>query len=171
MPTHIEKAASKVMGTAKQAKGTLEGLKGVFKTLMKEHGEATALLWRVKGSDDPETKARLWPTIRRELLAHEQGELAIVYPVYAEYPETRKLAVRHNQEAERLASMIGRIDKLNPRDEAFTELFEQLAMMVNEHVEEEEGEIFPAGQKTFGEQAEELDKAYLSKKQAIMGKD
>ena len=86
MPTRTEQAASKVMGAAKKAKGTLEGLTGVFKTLMEEHGEVSALLLRVKASDDPETRTRLWPTIRRELLAHEKGELAIVYPMYAQYP-------------------------------------------------------------------------------------
>ena len=94
------------MGAAKKAKGTLEGLTGVFKTLMEEHGEVSALLLRVKASDDPKTRARLWPTLRRELLAHEKGERSVVYPMYAQYPAIAELALEHNQQANHLSTLI-----------------------------------------------------------------
>lgn len=168
MPTHLEKATSKVMGTAKKAKGTVQGLSGVFKTLMKEHGEVSALLLRVKAGADAETRARLWKTIRTELLAHEKGELAVVYPVYEAYPETSQLAVEHNQEAQQLASLIGRIEELEPNDRQWMSLFDELIELVQHHVKEEEGTIFPAGQRAFGGQTEALNESYLEKKKALM---
>jgi len=164
----MEKAASRAMGTAKKAKGTLQGLSGVFKTLMEEHGEVSALLLRVRASADVETRTRLWATIRKELLAHEKGEVAVVYPMYEAYPETSQLAVEHNEEAHELASLIGRIEELAVNDKLWMPLFEELVELVQHHVKEEESTIFPAGQRTFGGQAEELREAYLEKKQALL---
>ncbi len=164
MPTQMEKVASKTMGAMKKAKGTIEGLSGVFKTLMEEHGEVSAMLLRVKGSDDLETRARLWATIRKELVSHEKGEVAIVYPMYEQFPETSPFAAQHNEEANRLASLIGRIEELDIDAPTWPVLFEQLVELVQHHVQEEESTIFPAGQKAFGERAEELNASYLAKK-------
>ena len=169
MPTHMEKAASKAMGAMKKAKGTLEGLSGVFKTLMEEHGEASALLMRLKASDDIETRARLWSTVRKELVSHEKGEVAVVYPVYEQYPETSQFAAEHNEEANRLSSLIGRLEELDINDRGWPALFDQLVELVQHHVKEEESKIFPAGQKTFGGQADALNASYLAKKKEVMG--
>jgi hypothetical protein len=167
MPTPLEKAASKVMGTAKQAKGTLEGLTGVFKTLMEEHGEVSALLLRLKASDDPATRARLWGTVREELLAHEKGELAVVYPVFAQYPNLAAMASRHDKQAATMTALIDALDKTATSEQTWGELFDELVKKVHEHVKDEEGTIFPAGQREFGGQTDALREEYLSRKLAL----
>jgi hemerythrin superfamily protein len=168
MPTQMEKAASKVMGTAKKAKGMLEGLSGVFRTLMKEHGEVSALLLRVKASDDLETRARLWTTIRKELLAHEKGELAVVYPHYEKHPETSQLAVEHNEEASQLASLIGQLEDMGVESKGWESLFDDLVKLVQHHVSEEESKIFPVGQQAFADVVDELDAQYKQKKSDVL---
>jgi len=156
------------MGAAKKAKGTLEGLTGIFKTLMEEHGQVSALLLRVKASDDPETRQRLWSTIRRELLAHEQGELAIVYPMYSQYPAISNLAVEHNRQATELSGLIESINLINVADPAWEAMFDDLVKLVQDHVSQEESEIFPAGQKEFAGQTDALREEYLRKKAALL---
>ena len=66
-----EKAASKVMGTAKEAKAVLSSVTGVFKELMREHGEVTALLLRVKASSDAEVRSDYSQNPRRARVARE----------------------------------------------------------------------------------------------------
>ena len=92
MPNKIEKAASEAMGVIKDVKAGLKGLTGVFRHLMEEHGKVTALIKRVSMSSDESVRANLFPTIRSELIGHEEGELKAVYPVLAEYPETSAIA-------------------------------------------------------------------------------
>lgn len=91
-----EKAASKVMGTAKEAKAVLSSVTGVFKELMREHGEVTALLLRVKASSDAEVRSDLFPKIRAELVSHEKGELAEVYPVFRKHEQLAAYAEQHD---------------------------------------------------------------------------
>jgi len=169
MPTNMEKAASKAMGAAKKVKGAVKGLDGVFKTLMEEHGEVSAMLLKVKSSSDIETRARLWPTVRRELTSHEKGEVAVVFGAFQQNPETIQLALHHNEEAQELSSLIGAIDEMSFDDPMWEPKFDQLVKLVQHHVAEEEGEIFPAGQDALGAaKAEQLNEPYLAKKQDVM---
>jgi hemerythrin-like domain-containing protein len=169
MPTHLEKAASKAVGTAKKVKGTLEGVSGVFKTLMEEHGEVSALLARLLASSERDTRARLWPTVRKELVSHEKGEVAVVFGAFQENPQTVDLALHHNDEAQKLASLIGKIQELDFDDPLWGPTLEQLVQLVKHHVQEEENEIFPAGQAALGdEKVEALNKSYLAKKKAVL---
>lgn len=164
MPTPMERIASKAMGTAKKAKGTLEGLTGVFKTLMEEHGEVSALLLRLKASGDLETRSRLWSTIRRELLTHERGETAVVYAMYEEYPALAPLAAEHNDQADSLEKLIEEVDAVAISGPRWQTLYEQLMQRVQEHVHDEEKRIFPAGQAEFGGQTDALREEYLRQK-------
>jgi len=136
---------------------------------MEEHGEVSALLLRIKSSTDIETRGRLWPTVRKELTSHETGEVAVVYQAFQQNPDTIELAVHHNQEAQQLSSLIGRINELAIDDPMWPSMFDELVQLVQHHVTEEEGEIFPAGQRALGaDKVEELDEPYLAKKRAVM---
>jgi thioredoxin-like negative regulator of GroEL len=152
MPNSFEKAASKTMGTVKSAQASLKGLTGVFKHLMQEHGEVSALIKRVTASSDSDVRRELYPTIREELLGHEKGELNAVYPVLAEYPETEPIAARHAREASELEAAIRAVDAVDFGAQAWEPAFEHLAALVKAHVDEEENEFFPAAQETIGEE-------------------
>lgn len=151
MTNPIEGAASKVMGAAKDVKATFKGLTGVFKHLMEEHGKVGALVSRVKGSSDEKIRAELYPTIRKELLAHERGELVAVYPVLAQHAETRGIASQHETEAKELEAAIAAVDALTYSDPGWEAAFEHVATLVEEHVEEEETDFFPKAQEVLGD--------------------
>ena len=171
MPTQVEHAASKIMGAAKQAKSAVKGLSGVFRTLMQEHGEVSALLLRLKGSDDLELRRRLFPLIRKELLSHEKGELAVVYPIFEQYPETAELAIHHNQEAQSMETLIQRLHELEYDSPSWGPMFEELVAAVQHHVQEEENNFFPKGELAFGsKKSEELETRYMATKQDVIAK-
>ena len=168
MPTPIEQAASKVMGAAKQVKGAMEGLSGVFRTLIQEHGEVSALLTRLKASNEPDVRARRFPLIRKELLSHEKGELAVVYPEYEQHAETADLAVHHYREATLMEGLIERLSSTDMASESWGQTFDELVTAVQHHVREEENNFFPAGQQVFPNKLDELDRRYHAKKQEIL---
>jgi len=161
MPNTFEKAASKTMGAMKDEKATFKGLHGVFRRLMEEHGEVGALILRVNSSSDDSVRRELYPTIRKELLAHEKGELAAVYPFLARYPKTNDIAAEHNRGAAELETAILTLDNLDAADPRWQIGFERLASLVTKHVAEEEGEFFPRAQEAIGkENAEMLESSY-----------
>jgi hemerythrin superfamily protein len=139
------------MGAAKDVKATFKGLTGVFKHLMEEHGKVAALIKRVGMNSDVKVRGELYPTIRRELLAHEQGEVDVVYPVLAQFAETSAIAEQHASEAQELQAAIRAVDELSFGDVSWGPAFERLAKLVEAHVEEEESDFFPKAQKVIGE--------------------
>jgi hemerythrin superfamily protein len=157
------------MGLEKETKVTLKGLTGVFRTLAKEHGEAGALLKRAaKSSDDDEWK-RLFPKVRAQLLAHERGELAVLYPKLLAREETRALAEDHNREAKEMESLIEELNAGEFGDSAWQSRIQSLVSRIEHHTSEEESSYFPKAQDTLGkEAAKELEGVYLSKKQEVL---
>jgi hemerythrin superfamily protein len=155
MSNAIENTTSKVMGAAKDIKATFKGLSGVFKHLMEEHGKVAALLKRTKASSDPRVRAELYPTIRRELLAHEKGELVAVYPRLAQFAETASIADEHNRDAQELQAAIAAVDALSFADVSWGPNFERLVRLVEAHVKQEEAEYFPKAQELLGDEEAE----------------
>jgi hemerythrin superfamily protein len=164
----LDEIASKTMGAAKVVKATFKGFTGVFRKLTQEHGEVSALLIHVDKSDDPAVRAELFPKIRKELLAHEKAELAVVYPAFAQYSETRMIAEKHRQEAGELEKMIERLSAMPVQDNAWASTFDALLDLVKRHVDEEESEFFPAGERMLGAEADALQAQYEAAKRDVM---
>jgi len=152
----IEELASKLAGGAKAAKATWEGLTGVFRHLEKEHGEVSALLMRLKASHDPDVRRELFPTIRRELLAHERAEISEVYPVMQSDPQTADIASSHDRGAKGLDAAIDELTKVAVDSPHWPAALEDLIELVKEHVREEEHDYFPIAQRVFSDRADDL---------------
>jgi hemerythrin-like domain-containing protein len=157
------------MGAAKAAKATLENLSGVFQQLEREHGEVTALLLVVKATSDPAKRKELFPRIRAELLSHEKGELAEVYPAFREHANLANYAEIHEREARTLERTIEKLMAINYDDPNWGATFAELVNAVSHHVKEEEGDFFPAANRELGKDtAERLKERYLTTKAAVM---
>src|SRR6185312_1641483 len=110
MPRSIDVAAAKAKGVEKAIHARRDGLVGVFQTLMKQHGEVSALIDRVDKT--PEKRESLWPKIKVALLSHERGELEVVYPAMNRYHALKQIAKQHNEEASQLEDMIEQLDAI-----------------------------------------------------------
>jgi hemerythrin superfamily protein len=166
MPNRMDSMMSHGMGKVKAVKARLSGLVGVFKTLAEQHGEVTALLESAKTSDEKFTQ--LWPTIRRELMSHEQAELREVYPVLRARDATRALADHHDAEAAQLDALIANVDSLAIGSPARRDMFQTLIDTVTHHAREEETDIFPKAQDAIGkDQAHALEARFLACKKQI----
>jgi hypothetical protein len=159
--THkVEELASKAFGVFKGAQAAFEGIDGVFRHLVREHGEATALLMRLKFSADPTLRAELWPAIRRELLAHEEAEMRVVYPALRGVADTRGMAVEHDRDAEELKQAIDEQHAIAVDSELWQPGLERLIQLVQEHVRDEEEEYFPIADRAFEDSSAELLKRF-----------
>ena len=166
MPNRMDSTLSRGMGKVKAVKARLSGLVGVFKTLAEQHGEVTVLLERAKSSN--EKFAELWPTIRRELLSHEQAELRELYPVLRADAATRELADHHDAEAAELEQLIRAIDELAIGSPERAPMYQRLIDAVRDHAREEESHIFPRAQEAMGKpRAEALEARLLTAKQQL----
>lgn len=160
MPNRMDSMLSQGMGKAKSVKASLKGLVGVFRTL-EQHDEAAMLLGRANSSDDKFIE--LWPTIRRELISHEQAELREVFPVLRNHPPTRALADQHHPEAGELEQLIAQVDDVATGRDVRKDVLQALIDAVLHHVAEEEREIFPKPQDAIGkDMAERLDAKFLA---------
>jgi hypothetical protein len=155
MPSRIEKAATQVMGAAKGAMATVEGLSGVFKQLSREHGELAALLARVTMTTEPAVRSEFFPSIREDLLSHEKGELAEVYSVFRRHPDLVAYAEMHEREAATLERTVERLSLIPYDDDRWGPIFGDLVNAVEHHIREEEGEFFPQANRILGKQAAE----------------
>jgi Hemerythrin HHE cation binding domain len=166
MPTRMDSMISQGTGASKAVEGRPRGLVGVFNTLSEQHAEVSSLLRRVQA--DASKRAALWPKVRQELLSHEKGELREVYPVLSEHAETRALAMQHDGEASELSMLVERIDATEMSSEEWGMLFDQLIELVEQHVREEELNIFPRAQDVLGAaRAKDIEPRFLAaKKQA-----
>lgn len=169
MLTRTEQIASKAMGAMKAAKATVKGLGGVFRKLSQEHGEVTALLMRVKRSTDVEVRRHLFPDIRRELLAHEKGELAVVYPAFRRHPALVSIADAHQGEADQIEQVIQQLSTTDYADASWGRIFDRLVDLVMHHATEEENQYFPKASRVMGDdEPNVLEKQYLDAKKSIL---
>jgi len=165
MPNAVERIAAGAMGVVKDVEAGFKGLSGVFMHLMEEHGKVGALIKRVGATQDIEVRSKLYPTIRSELLAHEKGELKVVYPALAEFPETSSLAASHARHASEIEAAVLELDALSFNSPSWSPAFDRLARLVDEHVRLEEREYFPLAQKLLGdERAKQLLPAFEAAK-------
>jgi Hemerythrin HHE cation binding domain len=159
MANPIDILAAKTKGLENAMEAHRNGLVGVFRTLAKQHGEAGALIDRIK--NDSGKRASLWPKLRVALMAHEHGELDAVYPALERYHALKQFVQRHDDEAKQLESTIQRLDSMSIESDEWGGVFGTLADMIASHVAEEENEIFPQSQSAIGDdRARDLDDAF-----------
>lgn len=126
--------------------------------LKKDHREVEAMFEEFEGLSDRaiKTKLDLAARICRALEVHTQIEERLFYPELEKHRETEDLAreavVEHNQ----VKSLITKIKTMEPDDALFDPRMKVLRELVQQHVNEEESELFPAARDAIGDEFVEL---------------
>ena len=133
------------------------------KLLSKQHDEVKELFQRFEAAEDESEKEELFEQIADDFAAHGEIEEEIFYPaVYVgELKEKLQEAVEEHLAAKRV---VADLLEMEPSDEQFDPKMKVLKELIEHHVEEEEGELFPlVGQnfareelETLGEQMEQM---------------
>jgi hypothetical protein len=166
MLNRVDSILSHSYGKVKAVRARLSGLVGVFAYLTEQHGELLALMQRARVNNAKFTE--LWPTIRVELISHEQAEDRELYAVLRGRDATRALADHHATQVAELEHLIGRVDALSVGTPEHAAVFRRLREAVIRHVHDEERDTFPRAQQALGkDHAESLATAFRRAKKNI----
>ena len=135
------------------------------KLLKQQHDEVKELFKRFEASEDDSQRQELFEQIADDFAAHGEIEEKIFYPaVYVgELKEKLQEAVEEHLAAKRV---VADLLEMEPADEQFDAKMKVLKELIEHHVEEEEGELFPLIRQSFareeletlGEQMEQMFK-------------
>jgi hemerythrin-like domain-containing protein len=124
------------------------------KLLKQQHDEVKDLFKQFEEAEEPGEKQELFEQIADDFAAHGEIEEKIFYPaVYVgQLKEKLQEAVEEHLVAKRVVADL--LD-MEPSDEQFEAKMKVLKELIEHHVEEEEGELFPLVRQSFAR--EELD--------------
>ena len=137
-------------------------------TLLKhDHQEVSKLFAQIKKSDSGDKQEKLFAKLKGELELHTKLEETHLYPVLMKHEETKDLAKHAREEHGDVKKLLEEMSGFAVGDDKWTELCRQLQSGVEEHVEEEEKEMFPAAEEALDKtQIDEIGKKIEEEKQA-----
>ena len=116
----------------------------IIDLLIQDHHEVNGLFGRFKQSSKGETQAELCREIVHELSVHAAIEEQFVYPlVRAKVEGGGQLADHAIEEHSEVKRLLADLEKLDTDQAEFGQKMNKVMSSVEEHVEEEEGEMFP----------------------------
>jgi hemerythrin superfamily protein len=144
----------------------------VLKVIKKDHSAITSLFSKFEktGRSSHDRRLELFEQIRRELQIHSRVEEEIFYPFLKALNGNsgRNLISEAVQEHKEIAELLTQISRLQPTDKNFDEKVETLFENVENHIQEEEGEIFQfAKENCSEEQLEELGREVEERKTTL----
>lgn len=122
--------------------------------LMEDHKNVNDLIRELKTAKYSKYKGDLLARIENEIQLHSEAEERVFYPAMREYDREQ---VAHSIEAHRqvdqiLTDLVG----LTGKDKNFKKKLSELAKAFNDHVEEEEGTLFPEAEENLGDRLNQL---------------
>jgi len=120
----------------------------LFRILTRQHREVDAILSQLAHSEDVDLRAKLLPVLEQQLGAHAKAEEETVYRALAR--EGEKGEAKHAEREHRdIESALTELLALDVDDPDFSATLEQLTQTVQHHVEEEEGDVFEAAERSL----------------------
>jgi len=113
--------------------------------LTKDHRDVERLFDRFEqATGDTEQKGKIAKQIIKELSIHASIEEEVFYPeVKAAVPTSEDLVNHSLEEHQEVKEALAELDRMDPGDPGFHQKMEKVISDVKEHVQEEEGEMFP----------------------------
>ena len=105
-----------------------------------DHRKTDTLFMEIASTDDPQKLQEFFGQLYKDLSVHAEAEEQIVYPaVRSYYGNTQELF----DEQAQMKQMLAQIKALNPTSSDFKAQIKQLQTVVQDHVKEEENDMFP----------------------------
>jgi len=122
-------------------------------TLLKDdHERAMELLEQIEILDEEELGASdLFGQLKQALTLHTQMEEKVFYPALSQFDETSSIVEEALKEHQEIDDILAEISSMSPSDEEFLDEISELKHKIEQHVEEEENELFPEAEKLLGE--------------------
>jgi len=118
--------------------------------LRADHRQLAQLFEQVRQSSDYGERRDLFEEIRDRLEAHSDLEEEIFYPRFSRISELSELMGESIEDHRLMREIIAELSATYDRED-FNELLDELVDTVEDHVSEEEGEVFPRLLEMLGE--------------------
>lgn len=115
----------------------------VFKLLKKDHRTVEQLFEKLQTSDDAGKKAELRDQLALELLVHAKAEERCFYPQARQVGEAKDDVKDGLEEHQQVEKQVKQLLGMDPDDDGFDDLLQELQECVDHHVNDEENELFP----------------------------
>lgn len=131
----------------------------IFSILKEEHKLVK------KGIKDSLEKDKAFEATSEALRAHMEGEESSVYPVFEDRDDLKPLIKEAFEEHKHVKMILDDLSEMDATDEEYKPKLKVLYEMVEHHVNEEEGKIFPKAKKSIDkDQLKLLTEDYLEAK-------
>ena len=120
--------------------------------LKKQHKNVKALFKKVKNTEGGRQRRQLMDQIASELKIHTKIEEEIFYPAVRELGTSKaeEMIDEAFEEHHVVDLVLAELPRVDPEDERFDAKMTVLSELIEHHVEEEEGELFPMAEKKLG---------------------
>ena len=95
------------------------------------------------------TRTELFARLKDELEIHERIEEEVLYPALKAHSKARELALEGYEEHHVVDGILAELELTAPDDEEWGAKFKVAKENLEHHIDEEEGEMFPAARKAF----------------------
>src|SRR4028119_2324034 len=113
-----------------------------------DHRKTDTLFMEIASTDDPQKLQEFFGQLYKDLSVHAEAEEQVVYPaVRSYYGNTQELF----DEQAQMKQMLAQIKALNPTASNFKEQIKQLQAAVQDHVRQEENDMFPQIRRNLSE--------------------
>lgn len=118
--------------------------------LTTDHRKVDRLFEMREGTTDASAKKRLYDQIRSELLLHAQIEESLFYPACAAFPELKEQIDDSYLEHAEVKDLLIEMESKSGTEEAES-ILDELIESVQDHVQEEEKNLFPKVRQLLGQ--------------------
>ncbi|MHB1294029.1 MAG: hemerythrin domain-containing protein [Anaerolineae bacterium] len=124
----------------------------LFQTLKKDHQQVASMIDELmKASGSSKQKEDTFNKLHMELSAHASAEEQVFYPELMKESSSKHLALEAIEEHRHVMMILNELASSNKGEDQWKAKLKVLKDMVEHHVEEEEGEMFKAADKTLGQ--------------------
>ena len=135
MANPVVQAASQTVDSGAPVRTpTPHALRGVFKHLLEEHGEAFALVKQLGMRPDQRVQSELTRGAGVKPLSHELGEMAEACAALSEIVQTQVLSVGDDADPSDLADALAALDAINPGSPESGPVFLLVSELVEAHI-------------------------------------
>jgi hemerythrin superfamily protein len=126
--------------------------------LKADHRRVRALFQRYNETDDQAMRQGIVAELFVELELHTQLEETVFYPAFADETnqQGQDLVAASLEDHEEIDVLVEELRGLEADQEVFAAKFQELRTKVEQHVQEEESQMFPQAEQVLEEQLEEL---------------
>ncbi len=142
----------------------------IYQTLKNDHDKVQELIRKLKKGQGANADEGTFESLKMEILLHAKAEEKVFYSSLREHRESQDLVRHAVGEHRQVEQMLEEMSEIDTQSEQFQASLEELRSSIEDHVEEEEGEIFEIARKLISdEEARRMEEAFEEEKQRLQG--